>query len=265
MKKRTHNIFARDGKTMILAFDHGTVMDIRSAAPDPGTILRDALDAGVDTVLTTAGIASAYSDVIGNTSLLIRVDAGRTIKHPVEGVFRDTYQTFSVAECARLGADGIICMLFPNLDDQKSQLERIGRYFEECNKYGLGFCIEVLPGGFTNPELETVDNIGYACRLACDFGADFVKAPYVQDDKQSYLENVIQPCYKPLIVLGGGGKQTDRQLLQSTRDSLDAGCSGIAYGRVIWGHKNVKGICSALLKVIHEDASVDDALRLLEN
>ena len=262
MKKRINNIFSRDQKTFIMAMDHGTVMDIGQSFHDPASIIDAALEGGIDAILTTTGIASQYAHIMGNTGLILRIDGGMTVKHPDGRLFGDTFGSFSVRESVRLGADGVICMLYSNLPDQVGQLDRISKIYSECKDYGISLCIETLPGGFTNEEYQTVDNIGFACRLACEFGADFVKAPYTATMSE-YRQRVVMPCYKPLIILGGGNVKTDRDLLETTKDAMDAGCKGVAYGRTIWGHSNVKGICKALNGIIHNGMSVDEAMKYL--
>jgi len=47
------------------------------------------------------------------------------------------------------------------------------------------------------------------------------------------------------------------------RDAIDVGAVGITMGRNIWGHKNINGITAALEAIIHNDASVDTSLKLL--
>ena len=45
---------------------------------------------------------------------------------------------------------------------------------------------------------------------------------------------------------------------------MDVGAVGITMGRNIWGHKNIGGMTAALSAIIHDDASVDTATKLLE-
>lgn len=262
MKKRMHNIFAEDGKTFILAFDHGTVLNIGEHAPDPARIINDAHESGVDTFLTTVGVAESYTNEIGDMGLILRIDGGTTHVNPCGKVFEQVYSGFSVEDCNRVGSDGVIAMQFTQMDEEVSYLKRCTWYYSECKKYGQVLCLEAVPGGFSYPEYVTVENVGFAVRLACELGADFVKAPFV-GNAEDYKKVVVDRCYKPLVVLGGGGKKTDMEILTEIKTAMDAGCKGVAYGRAIWGHQNVKGICSAISRIIHDDATVEQALKLI--
>ena len=54
------------------------------------------------------------------------------------------------------------------------------------------------------------------------------------------------------------------EILEMVHDAMDAGAAGITIGRNIWGHSNVAGITSALAEIIHNDASVENAYKLIK-
>jgi DhnA family fructose-bisphosphate aldolase class Ia len=64
-------------------------------------------------------------------------------------------------------------------------------------------------------------------------------------------------------VLGGEKVHTDGELLTMIKESIEAGAAGVVIGRNIWRRPNVKNICSAIAKIIHENSSVDKALEEL--
>jgi len=259
MKKRMHNIFKEDGRTFILAFDHGIAMNVGAAAPDPRKVIESVRKGGADVLLTSGGVAGSFADEIGGMGLIVRADGGTTIKGPSGTVFEQLFASVPIEECNRLGADGVISMMFSHVPDEVGSIERTAAISAECKKYGLGYCVEAIPGGFALPQHQTIENISFSARLACEMGADFVKVPFV-GEAQAFREQVVEKCYKPVIVLGGGGGKSDEVILADVRRAMDAGCSGIAYGRLLWAHPHPEKICAAITKVIHEDASVEQAL-----
>jgi fructose-bisphosphate aldolase/2-amino-3,7-dideoxy-D-threo-hept-6-ulosonate synthase len=44
---------------------------------------------------------------------------------------------------------------------------------------------------------------------------------------------------------------------------MDAGAAGITMGRNVWQRECVEGMIAALCAIVHDDAPVEDALRLL--
>ncbi len=263
MKKRMHNIFDNDGKTFILAFDHGAVMDVGQKAPDPRRIIDGVREGGADVLLTTGGVAGAFADEIGSMGLIVRADGGTTVKGETGIVFEQIFPSFPIEECNRLGADGVISMLFSHVDDEVNSIQQSAWFATECNQYGLALCIEAVPGGFALPKHQTLENISFSARLACEMGADFVKVPFT-GDAASFKEYVVDRSYKPVIVLGGGGQKSDEEILTDVRAAMDADCKGIAYGRLLWAHPNVAGICRAITKIIHDDATVAQAMLCLK-
>jgi DhnA family fructose-bisphosphate aldolase class Ia len=65
------------------------------------------------------------------------------------------------------------------------------------------------------------------------------------------------------VLVRGGGKVSDREILQRTAALLQQGASGIVYGRNIIQHANPAAITRALMGMVHDDLSVDQALALL--
>ena len=97
-----------------------------------------------------------------------------------------------------------------------------------------------------------------AARKAAELGADVVKTAYTGDPES--FKAVIASTFIPVVILGGE-KSDDRSVLQSVRDSLEAGGSGVAFGRNVWKHPNPSGMVRALVDSIHKNMGVEDALK----
>ncbi len=262
MKRRWYNIFNDDGRSFVLAMDHAMLMHVAEAGlQDPRTVLEAAVAGGVDAVLTTFGVAEHYQKEIGSIGLILRIDGGTTCLHPSGNIMDQGTQTFTVEDAVRMGADGVMCMGFPGLENESAMARMLAHNASECKKWGMVYGVEMMPGGFINDEIKTVENIMFADRLGAEYGADFVKSLPVSDPAE--FRKVIHNCYKPILVLGGGGARTDRELLQMIRDAIDAGAKGVTIGRNIWKHQSVEKLCRAITMVIHEDASVEQALEIL--
>jgi DhnA family fructose-bisphosphate aldolase class Ia len=52
-------------------------------------------------------------------------------------------------------------------------------------------------------------------------------------------------------------------LLKVVRDAMDAGAKGMVMGRNVWGHKDVSAIMCAIHAIVHQDATLKEALKLL--
>jgi DhnA family fructose-bisphosphate aldolase class Ia len=52
-------------------------------------------------------------------------------------------------------------------------------------------------------------------------------------------------------------------VLETVRGALDGGGAGVAMGRNLWQHEHPEKITKAIAAIIHEDASVASASKLL--
>jgi fructose-bisphosphate aldolase / 2-amino-3,7-dideoxy-D-threo-hept-6-ulosonate synthase len=57
---------------------------------------------------------------------------------------------------------------------------------------------------------------------------------------------------------------TDRAVLDLVHDAMDAGVAEITMGHNIWDHANVEDMTTALSGIIHHDASVESAYKLIQ-
>jgi DhnA family fructose-bisphosphate aldolase class Ia len=138
---------------------------------------------------------------------------------------------------------------------------------EEATRYGMPLMVEPLvmqdnvkAGGGYMVDGDT-QKIRSLVRQARELGADLIKADPC-DNIEEYHQVIEVAGDTPLLVRGGG-KVDDRTLLERTVAVLAQGASGIVYGRNIIQHDNPAGITAALMAVLHDNASVDQALAIV--
>jgi DhnA family fructose-bisphosphate aldolase class Ia len=98
-------------------------------------------------------------------------------------------------------------------------------------------------------------------RQAVELGADIIKADPTDD--VSRYHKVIEAAGGIPVLVRGGGKVSDREILERTTALLQQGASGIVYGRNIIQHANPAAMTKALMAVVHEGLSAESALKLL--
>jgi DhnA family fructose-bisphosphate aldolase class Ia len=106
------------------------------------------------------------------------------------------------------------------------------------------------------------DKIVALVRQATELGADLIKAD--PTDNVADFHSVVEVAGDVPVLVRGGGRVDDRTLLQRTADVLAQGARGIVYGRNVIQHDKPSGITRALMAMLHENASVDDALAIIE-
>lgn len=256
---RMHHIFRPDNKTFIMAMDHGANFNVLPALKDVGKIIREVAAAGADAFLSTIGMADKFGDCFLGKGIILRIDGGVSFLGDRK---RPTSVVVTPEDALRIGADSVITMAFPGSVHEAEMLCDLTRAVLACHKWNLPLTAEALPRGFEKAEdSRTAENITFACRQAVELGADIIKTEYTGD--QESFKTLTDSVYAPVVILGGAKKVPERELLQDIKDALDAGGSGIAMGRNIWGHENPARYAAAIAKLIHEDCSVDAALKEL--
>ncbi|MFW5942199.1 MAG: class I fructose-bisphosphate aldolase [Chloroflexota bacterium] len=254
--RRISHIFAGDNRALIVAFDHGMIDGPAQGMEQPGPTLRRIVDGGADAILTTYGTASRFAQEIASLGLILRLDGGGTVL----GDMGQGAQFYTVEDALRLGADAVALSAFPGGAEEKESLHRLAHVIGKAHAWGLPVMGEMVPGGFDSaPELRTAESIAIAARVGAELGADWVKIPYAPG-----FEQVTDTCYVPVVILGGARKGSERTMLETIRTALDAGARGVAIGRNIFQADDPQAMTAAVAAILHHDASVEDAMRELQ-
>jgi fructose-bisphosphate aldolase/2-amino-3,7-dideoxy-D-threo-hept-6-ulosonate synthase len=94
-------------------------------------------------------------------------------------------------------------------------------------------------------------------RLCAELGADIVKTNW-PGDAASFAKLVEATSGIP-VVLAGGSRLEDHELLLRMEQAVEAGAIGCSVGRNIFMHRSPESITRALARVIRERWSADKA------
>lgn len=258
MKNRMSKIFREDGRSFILAIDHGSSLDVLPGMKDPGAIIDAAVANGVDAIICTYGIYNHYAKHFRNVPAIIRGDGGASMLGDGKS---KTLKLMDVEDIVRIGGDGVVCMGFPGAPYEEESFQSLQDFVTEGELWNVPICAEVLPVGWNNATW-TKENLTFVSRVGAEYGADIIKTQYT-GDKESF-KTLTSSVFAPVVILGGPGTGTPEGLLSTIKDSLEAGGSGAAIGRSIWKHEDPGKYCKAISRLIHEDISVEEALKEME-
>lgn len=247
--RRMSRIFANDGKSLILAFDHGAGGANYAGMADPGKTLRECVAAGADAVLTTVGMARKFESLLERVGLVLSLD----------GLIGDP--EYAVADAVRMGADMGKVILFPWSKERPDSPREVRRLGSICRDWGLPLMVEPIPVSFQATDQHTPENIGKAAKMGEELGADLLKIQYTGE--VASFQQVMKPLYSPVVVLGGPKRPDQRSTLADVAGAMECGALGVAIGRNIWGYESPARMVAALCRIIHDGASVDEALREL--
>jgi len=147
-------------------------------------------------------------------------------------------------------------------------IQNIALLKPQCERYGMPLMIEPLvmkdnavAGGYMVD--GDIDKILPLVRQAVELGADIIKADPC-DDVSQYHRVIEIASGKPVLVRGGG-RVSEAEILRRTQELMEQGAKGIVYGRNVIQHPNPAGMTRALMAVVHEGVSPEDALKFMES
>lgn len=254
-----YRIFREDGRSLVVAMDHGSGLDVYPSMADPAAVLEAVVSSGADAVLTTPGIVREFSQILKSVGVILRVDGGSSQLAKLDSL--QCNLLYSVEDALRLGADAVACMGFPGTPLEAATLGNLATLTRQCLEWRMPLMAEMLPGGLMGSDLRTAENARLAARIGVELGADFIKTEYV-GPKESF-QTVVEHCYRPILILGGSRTSDEQALFDTVRSCLDIGVAGVVMGRNVWGHPRPGSMVKALAAMIHNNASVIEALELL--
>jgi class I fructose-bisphosphate aldolase len=268
-KARMNRMFT-NGKCLDVALDHGV-------CNEPSFLVGLGNIAGVVDALVRAkpdAIQMAYgqADLLqtrpekDKPALVMRIDMGNPYNAQRHRVMWSMLQNHDEPIIGALEMDAacVVVNLFmlPDEPDLFRQcVENISKVRAACHRYGMPLMIEplvMLPndmrGGYqVDGDAEKIITL---VRLASEMGADIIKADPTNDPAD--FHRVIEAARVPVLVRGGG-KDDLKIVLSKSATLLKQGAHGLVYGRNIYQHDNPKAVVSALMALIHHDASGEEA------
>ncbi|HOJ70719.1 MAG TPA: hypothetical protein PLR38_02650 [Syntrophorhabdaceae bacterium] len=248
-------LFHRHGKALILPYDqgleHGPV-DFFDApfAQNPMHIIDIARQGGYDAIAMHIGNARRYFEhYFGDVPLVLKVNGKTSIPSDDEPL---SPITASIEDALSLSAIAVGYTLYVGSSRQDEDIEQFAQVREEAHKNGLPVIVWSYPRGRDINEKGGKDSlyaVEYAARVAAELGADMVKLnvpslkrnpdipkPYrdYETDLFNAVKRVIASACGIPVIFAGGGMVSDDDLLEKARICLEAGASGLIFGRNIW-------------------------------
>ena len=234
-------------------------------------VIQTLVDAAPDAIQLTVGQARHLQSIPGRhkPSLVLRTDVANIYGKELPSTRFSLMIEETMLQAVRFDAACVCVNLFqiPGAPEVHQQcVENILRLKPEADYYGMPMMIEPLvfqPNAQAGGYMVNGDvvQIMHLVRQAVELGADIIKADPTDDVSQYH--QVVETAGGIPVLVRGGGRVSDREILERTQGLLKQGVAGIVYGRNIIQHPNPKGITRALMAMVHDGASVDEALSLI--
>ena len=253
LQNRMYRMFSpASGNSVMLAVDHGYFMGPTHRLENARATIAPLLPYA-DALALTRGLLRSSVDPTAATPIILRVSGGATI---LKDDLSHEALTTSIEEAIRLNVSAVAMSVFVGSPHEHDSLVHLAELVDRGEEYG----IPVLGITAVGKELEKRDAryLSLACRVSAELGAHVVKTYYCED-----FGKVVEGCPVPIVVAGGPKLDSDRDALELARNAIDAGAHGIDMGRNIWQSDHPVAMLKALRAIVHEKATVREALDVL--
>ncbi len=228
--------------------------------------------AAPDAIQLTVGQAPLLQGLPGRhkPSLVLRTDVANVYGQDLPSALFSRMIEQPVEQALRLDAACVVVNLFriPNHPEVADQcIQNILRIKPECDRYAMPLMIEPLvfqPNAKVGGYMVDGDpaKILPLVRQAVELGADIIKADPTDD--VAVYHKVIEVAGRVPVLVRGGGKAPDDEILQRTEQLIHQGARGIVYGRNVIQHVNPAGMTRALMAIVHDKATAETAAKILQ-
>jgi class I fructose-bisphosphate aldolase len=244
----------RNGTALLLPYDQGLEHGPRDffanpLASDPRYVLDLAVEGGFNGVVLQVGLAEKYfPEYAGDIPLVLKLNGKTEIPSDAAAL---SPLNASVEDAVRLGADAVGYTLYVGSPAQEADFAALRQVRADAERLGMPLIVWSYPRGSAieakggKGSLYAVD---YAARTASELGADVVKlnfphpelvsdvpGPYTTPcDTQEAVSKVVRSANRSLVIIAGGTKAGDDEMLRKAQESMRAGATGLIFGRNVW-------------------------------
>ncbi len=244
-------------KTVIIPMDHGLSVGTISGLENMAKIVNEVAEGGANAVIEHAGMAAAGHRGGGRDIGLIIHLSGATNLAP-----DPNYKVIvcSVEDALRMGADGVSIHINIGANDEPQMFMAAQKVVSDCRAWGMPIVGMMYPRGKKIQKESDPDVVNIAARAGAELGMDIVKTNYTGDIET--FRKIVKGVPVPIIIAGGPKMDTTEDVFQMIHDAvIEAGAMGVAMGRNVFQSKNPRAMVGAICKIVHENYTVQEALK----
>jgi DhnA family fructose-bisphosphate aldolase class Ia len=271
---RMNRLFnARSNRCFDVAVDHGFFNEgsFLTGIESMAGVVKTLVEAAPDAIQLTVGQAPLLQQIRGKEkpALVLRTDVANVYGTILPRTLFSKMIAAPVEQALRLDAACVVVNLFqiPGQPEVTAQcIDNILVIKPEADRWGMPLMIEPLvfqPNEKAGGYMVDGDfaKIVPLVRQAVELGADIIKADPTSD-VADYDKVICTAGHIPVLVRGGG-RVSDEEILRRTAALMEVGAAGIVYGRNVVQHPRPAGITRALMAIVHDGASPTDAAKLI--
>ncbi|MGL5810888.1 MAG: class I fructose-bisphosphate aldolase [Nocardioides sp.] len=252
----------RNGAAMFLPYDQGLEHGPRDffanpQSSDPRYVIDLAIEGGFNGVALQIGLAEKFFwEYAGELPLVLKLNGKTEIPSDAAAL---SPVNASVEDAVRLGADAVGYTLYVGTPSQEADFAQFRRVRADAVRWGMPLIVWAYPRGSAIEAKGGRDSfyaVDYAARVASELGADVVKLTFPHPAKvegvpvpyrtevgaEDAVRAVVRSANRSLVLISGGSKAGDDTMLAKARQSMEAGATGLIFGRNVWQREHAASL-----------------------
>jgi class I fructose-bisphosphate aldolase len=257
---RLERIMNREtGRTVIVPMDHGVTVGPIEGLIDMKTTVNQVATGGANAIVIHKGLVEGGHRRRGKDVGLIIHLSGSTSLSPFPNA---KTLVCTVEEAIKLGADALSIHVNVGNGTEREMLADLGWVAREARDWGMPLLAMMYPRGERIKDEYDPKVIAHVARLGAELGADIIKVSYTGSVES--FRTVVAGCPVPVVIAGGPKMSSDKDILEMVKGSIEAGGAGVSIGRNVFQHRDPSRMVGAISLLVHENASVTEALSFLQ-
>ncbi|HEY0697231.1 MAG TPA: 3-hydroxy-5-phosphonooxypentane-2,4-dione thiolase [Micromonospora sp.] len=252
LQNRLARIFRPNGRTVMLAFDHGYFLGPMAGLERLDTSIAP-LVPDADAIMMTRGALRTSIPSQSPAGVVLRASGGPSVLRELS----DEHLALDIEDAVRLNAAALAIQVFVGGEHESRSVRNLAALVDAGQRHGIA----VL--GVTAVGKDMVRDARYfrlATRISAEMGAHVVKTYHVAEG----FETVTASCPVPIIV-AGGKKLPELDALTMAYRAMQEGAAGVDMGRNIFQSEHPAAMLAAVRAVVHDDAKPEEAYQLFQD
>jgi putative autoinducer-2 (AI-2) aldolase len=247
---RLKRIFNNEGKTIMLALDHGMALGPMKGIERPAELL-EVLTPYTDSIMLNKGILQRCYQPDGHVGIVLRVSGAATIAG--EDITNESITT-TLIEALRLSADAVATSIYVGTPNEYRTIRELSLLCDECETYGMPV-LAVTATGKDREKKTDPKYLSLSVRVAAEMGADIIKTYFCDNDFEKVIEAA---AGVPVVIAGGPRMESVQDVLKIAESATKAGALGVDMGRNVWQHANPVKMLQALRAIVNKGVSAEE-------
>ncbi len=257
---------ASDHHSVIVPLDDTLLSGPENGLTNPTQKLNQAIQGRPDAIIGFKGLFVRNYESMLDVGCIMNLTASTTRKSYTRKII-----VTSVEEALKLDMDAVAVHVNISSRYESEMLKTLGHISRECDNNGMPLIAFMYPrtekksGTHDYYDLLESDPDAYtamvkhAARVGVDLGADMIKTQFT--GSEDTFHSVVQSCGEVPIVIAGGPLKNANQIFSNAFYAIQAGAAGVSYGRNIFNRANSHQFIEALIGIVHNQWSIDEAIQ----